>query len=115
LAAAGIARRARVREVCGALVREGVTALWLWGAGDHTRQVLEHPEDLGVPVRGIVDDSVRGERFGLTVCGPEALKPGEVVLLSSDWHEGAMWERSAGARGRGVRVVRLYRDHAATK
>jgi hypothetical protein len=107
-AAAEVSRRARVREVAAQLRREGVKELWLWGAGDHTRKLLEHPEDLGVRVRGIVDDAVSGERFGLAVSKPGALKAGDVVLLSSDWHEGAMWESAAGAKGRGVRVVRLY-------
>jgi glycosyltransferase involved in cell wall biosynthesis len=106
--AVDVGRRARVREVFAQLKREGVREVWLWGAGDHTRKVLEHPEDLGVSVRGIVDDRVRGERFGVAVVGPEALCAGDVVVLSSDWHEGRMWESSAGVRGRGVRVVRLY-------
>jgi hypothetical protein len=85
-----------------------VTEVWLWGAGDHTRKLLEHPEDMGVFVLGIVDDQVRGERYGVAVRGPEALEPGSTVVLSSDWHEGTMWESSHGARERGVRVVRLY-------
>jgi hypothetical protein len=101
-------RRARVREVSSQLRREGVREVWLWGAGDHTRKMLERPEDLGVPVVGIVDDRVRGERYGVVVVPPEKLKAGDVVVLSSDWHEGTMWESSAGVRGRGVRVLRLY-------
>jgi hypothetical protein len=106
--AVGVARRALVREVGAGLKADGVKGVWLWGAGDHTRKVLEHAEDFGVPVLGIVDDRVRGERFGLRVVGPESLSGSEVVVLSSDWHEAELWEASKASRDRGVRVVRLY-------
>lgn len=106
--AASIARRARVREVAAEMRAKGASSLWLWGAGDHTRTLLEHPEDLLVPVRGIVDDAARGERFGLPIVAPSAIDASDTVLLSSDWHEDAMWASSATLRERGVKVFRLY-------
>lgn len=114
--AAEVCRRARVREVGAALRREGVGELWLWGAGEHTRRLLEHPEDLGVPVVGVLDDARAGEEaFGLRVVAPERLlahAPGAAVLISSDAHEEAIWARSEPLRARGVRVVRMYAEEA---
>jgi Glycosyl transferase family 2 len=106
--AAEVARRARVREVAAMMRRQGVTKAWLWGAGDHTRKVLDHAEDLGMPVSGIIDDVVMGERFGMAVRQPTTLAAGDAVLLSSDWHESALWESARPHAKRGVLVFRLY-------
>jgi len=106
--AAEVARRSRVREVASEIQSKGATSLWLWGAGDHTHKLLDHPEDLGVPVRGVIDDIATGERFGLTIVRPDDIPGDDFVLLSSDWHEDAMWDSSAALRERGVRVFRLY-------
>lgn len=103
------ARAARVREVGRELRGAGVSAVWLWGAGRHTDWLLRHADDLGVPIVGIVDDALAGrERFGYRIETPAAIGGGEHVLLSSDWHEEAMWASAAAHRGRGVRVWRLY-------
>jgi hypothetical protein len=106
--AADVARRALIRELGANLRADGVRRIWLWGAGDHTRQVLEHVEDLGLEVAGIVDDTLAGERFGFAIVKPAALRAGDLVVLSSDWHEEAMWESSRACRERGVRVVQMY-------
>lgn len=86
----------------------------MWGAGEHTRRLLEHPEDLGIPVAGVVDDARAGEEaLGFRVVAPERLlaqAPGVAVLISSDAHEGAIWARSEPLRARGVRVVRMYAE-----
>jgi hypothetical protein len=104
-----VCRLARLRELGTRLRADGVGQVWLWGAGDHSRWVLDHAPELGVPVAGIVDDALDGqERFGMAVRCPDAIAPGQTVLLSSDWHEGAMWESSAPHRARGVRVLRFY-------
>lgn len=104
-----VCRLARVREVGASLRVDGVNAAWLWGAGDHTRWLLDHREALGLGIAGIVDDSLAGqERFGFPIQSPAAISPGQTAILSSDWHEQAMWEASAPHRARGVRIVRLY-------
>jgi hypothetical protein len=109
-----VARRARVREV-GARIRTlGAERLWLWGAGDHTRRVLEHPEDLGMPVAGLVDDAPVAGAAPHPVVAPGTLAAGEHALISSDWHEGEIWRSSAPHRARGVRVHRLYADEGYT-
>lgn len=103
------ARRARLREVGLVLRGERVNRIYLWGAGEHTRFVLSHESDLGVPIAGLVDDHAHGQqRFGRDVLPPHTLLPGEVVVISSDTHEEAIWASSAAMRDRGVRVLRLY-------
>ncbi|MBL9032464.1 MAG: glycosyltransferase [Phycisphaerae bacterium] len=113
--AAEVCRAARLREVGAALRDAGARTVWLWGAGEHTRWLLEHAEDLGVPIAGVVDDAAGDaarEVGGHAVRPPTALEAGAHTLISSDWHEEAIWERSAGARARGVRVWRMYDEGA---
>lgn len=106
-------RGSRVREVTGQMRASGAREAWLWGAGQHTAWMLQHAESLMVPVAGIVDDALVGaNRLGHVVRHPDELRAGEHVLLSSDWHEGAMWASSAGHRARGVKVWRLYEGGA---
>jgi hypothetical protein len=106
-------KRSRLREVGAALRSRGTTRVWLWGAGDHTRWALEHGPDLGLRIVGIVDDHLAGRRrFGHEVLAPATLQPGDTALISSDWHEDAIWQASAPHRARGVRVVRLYEPEA---
>lgn len=109
-----VCKRARVREVGARLRAMGVREVILWGAGAHSAFVLEHAHDLGVPVVGLVDDALAGrDRLGFRVGAPDGVAPGRHVLLSSDAHEDALWERSAGARARGVIVHRFYADQPA--
>jgi hypothetical protein len=104
-----VSRRSRLREVGGELRAKGVEGVTLWGAGTHTGWVMEHQADLGLLIRGIVDDVLAGqERFGHRVARPGSVGDDDVVLLSSDWHEESLWEKSATLRERGVKVVRLY-------
>jgi hypothetical protein len=103
------ARLARLREVGGALLNEGVERLWLWGAGAHTAWVLDHAPELGVPIAGVVDDALAGRhRHGFRVGEPDELPGGAHALISTDRHEREIWERAAPLRERGVRVWRLY-------
>lgn len=102
-------REARLREVGRELRNAGIDRIWIWGAGSHTRWLLDHAADLAVPIQGIVDDGASSQqRFGLTIQPPQAIAAGQTALLSSDWHEDAMWESSAPHRARGVRIVRFY-------
>lgn len=102
-------RRSRLREVGTQLRTRGVHGVTLWGAGAHTGWLLEHQHELGVPIRGIVDDVLAGQdRFGHRIAPPGSVGEDDVVLLSSDWHEDALWEKASTLRERGVTVVRLY-------
>lgn len=105
------ARRARLREVGARLRARGVSHLALWGAGDHSAWILDHALDLGLTITAIVDDARAGERLGeLPILAASSLAPGEHALLSSDWHEDALWAASEPARARGITVHRLYGD-----
>ena len=107
-------RRARLREVGANIAAAGVEAVWLWGAGRHTDWLLRHRHDLRLSIRGIIDDHRHGDtHLGFNVQPPTALAPGEHALLSSDWHEEALWNSSAPHRARGVHIWRLYADQAA--
>eukprot|EP00913_Durusdinium_trenchii_P005835 g5447.t1 len=109
-AAHEMCRRARLREVGDELRALGVGSITLWGAGGHSAWVLAHETDLGVEVNGIVDDTPGlGVRYGFEVAPPDALRPGQSVLLSSDWHEDEMWASSAPARDRGVHTLGAWR------
>jgi len=102
-------RRAKVREVGRALREAGVAGVWLWGAGSHTAWVVEHKGDLGIPIEGVVDDERVGEMVGgFRVVGSDGLGPKDSALISSDTAEDFLWRASAGARGKGTRVWRLY-------
>jgi hypothetical protein len=113
-----VGRLARLREL-GLLLRgagvggggERIARVYLWGAGDHTRFILQHESDLGLPIAGVVDDHAHGQtRFGRQITKPDTLLAGEVAIISSDWHEDAIWERSEALRSRGVKVIRFYAD-----
>lgn len=104
-----VARLARVREVGRAIKETGAAQLRLWGAGEHTRWLLEHRHHLGVEIVGIVDDHPPAQSpFKLPITTPDHLQPGDCVLISSDWHEPEIWASSAPHRARGVNVWRLY-------
>jgi hypothetical protein len=107
--AAEISKRARLREIGIQLRARSIGAIWLWGAGDHTRWVLENRDELGVEILGIVDDHLAGaRRFEFAIQAPAILTPRDCALLSSDWHEDALWASSKSARARGVIIIRLY-------
>ena len=106
-----VCRGARVREVATGILCAGASSVRLWGAGAHCGVVLELLSHTPLAVTGLVDDAVAGsQRHGFVVSRPDSLVTGEHVLLASDAHEDALWEASAGARGRGVRVWRLYSE-----
>lgn len=107
--AAEASRLSRLREVGAQLRAKGVTQVTLWGAGTHTAWLIEHKAHLGLAIHAIVDDTASGQdRFGYRVLPPGSVHEDDTVLLSSDWHEDALWQKSSTLRERGVRVVRLY-------
>jgi hypothetical protein len=102
-------RRSAVEAAARSLLAHGVGAVTLWGAGAHTAVALEAVRRVGLEVRGIVDDALSGQVcHGHAVGHPRDLRAGDEVLISSDAHERAIWEASAEARRRGVRVHRVH-------
>jgi glycosyltransferase involved in cell wall biosynthesis len=108
-----VCKLSRLREVGREMRGAGVGRVWLYGAGRHTGWVLDHRAEVPA-IAGIVDDHAAGSvRYGMAVRAPESVRPGEHVLLSSDWHEDAMRAASEPMVERGVNVWRLYDDSEA--
>jgi len=107
-------RLSRLREVGAQLRARGVSSVTLWGAGNRGRWIAQHRDELGVAIAGFVDDApISGRVEGLAVARPDELVAGRWVLIASDLHEDAIWQRGGQLRARGVRMVRLYRDETA--
>lgn len=104
-----LTRLSRVRAAGEQLSRAGACSVWLYGAGRHTRWLFENLDELGIPVRGVIDDARAGDSVGgYAVQSPDDVAVGEHVLISSDAQEAAIWERCIGLRARAVRVWRMY-------
>lgn len=100
-----------LREKWRELRAAGICELALWGAGRHTSRVMDALNAMPAMtprVTRIVDDHATGRVGALEIKRPESLRAGDAILISSDAHEAAMWERSMPLRERGVRVFRLY-------
>jgi len=93
-------------------VKEGCRRLVVYGIGKHTRRV-PGVFARGLPIVGLMDDVMPPWEmmFGLPIVRRdevmEELRPDGVILSSDAWEE-TMWNRTAGLREQGVRVMRLY-------
>jgi hypothetical protein len=106
--AADVARRSHVGMRLQSILTEA-GGIWLYGAGAHTRWLLDTFHMLRGRVRGIVDDHMQWQTCGENVVsGPLSVLAGEHVVISSDSTEDVLWERSLAMRQRGVVVHRLY-------
>lgn len=102
-------RRALLRETGARLREHGIVSVHLYGAGAHTRWVLDHLDDLGLAIDGIIDDALAGERrLGFEIIARGGVEHDACVLLSSDSCERELWDRSSDLRARGVRVEPIY-------
>lgn len=83
----------------------------IYGGGLHTTHLLRHALIDSRPMY-ILDDGARvGARLeGIEVIAPADPRVGEVsrVVISSQRHESAIWERCGALREQGVEVHRLY-------
>lgn len=107
---AGERKNGRMADVLRALADEGVGKVAVYGAGQHTWDVIRALHSSPVEIVGIIDDRARGRFAGWPIAGPDdAGKLGaEAIVLSSDTHEEKMWQRRAVFEDRGMRVIRLY-------
>ncbi len=107
-------RRSRLREVGARLRHAGVGGVYLYGAGNHARWILDHRHDLALPILAIVDDALAGSTaHGYHIQSPATLQAGDCALIASDAHEDTIWAHTAPLRARGVRIERLYDDEPA--
>jgi hypothetical protein len=92
---------------------------YLYGAGRHTGRLLLEKwrwQAAGYELAGIIDDHPRFAQdphaFGLPVmscaAARERLRPGEIVILSTDAFEEQFWKNTTALRDQGIVVYRLY-------
>jgi FkbM family methyltransferase len=103
----------RVRRAAKLLASQGFARIALYGSGRHTRGIAEHLSGLSPQVIAIIDDDPRAQ--GTTIGGVRVMSVDAVanlaidaIILSSDAHEAAIWERTADLRAKGIRIVPLY-------
>lgn len=102
-------RHDAIRAAGESLLSQGVREIHLWGAGAHTAFALPRLRAMGLTIRGVIDDALRGtRRFDLDIGGPGDVPAGSHVLISSDRHEETMWNASSPLTARGVHVHRVY-------
>ncbi len=90
----------------------------LYGAGSHTRRAIQRLDGAPLPIAAILDDraAAAGATLGtLPIISPSAARAAgiDVVVLSSDAHEAALWESSASLRAAGIEVIPLYARYAS--
>lgn len=99
--------RHRLRAVARRLRHAGVRSLWLYGAGQHCGWILDHQDELGIPIAGVADDRLaHSRRHGFDIVHPRDIPPGTHVLLASEVYERQMWHARAPLRARGITVWR---------
>ena len=109
-------KNARMMDALKSLADKGVQRVAIYGAGQHTWDVLRTLHDAPVEIRGILDDRAEGSLAGWPVLGPESADAlgAQAVVLSSDLHEDRMWQNRAVFESQGIPVVRLYGSGAVT-
>ncbi len=117
--------KGRLRTALTACQARGRTRAALYGAGQHTRRLLEHLDSMPLPIEAIIDDrpELRGTKLGRfpILSQAEVIGSGiDAIVLSSDAHEPTLWYGSQPLRQAGLEVVPLYRksypelaEHAA--
>lgn len=109
--------KGRVRAALDSAKERGKGTAALFGAGQHTRRLIDSLSQMPIPVAAIIDDNPdnHGKQLGPIpiVSQDRALELGvDVVILSSDAHEAGLWSSSVPLRRAGVEVVPLYKRYA---
>lgn len=103
-------KRERIARAIDAAQRRGVRRLGVYGAGKHTRDVLDLLQASPVPVAAMIDDAPDAGGWPWPVVAPaKAAGLGiDGVIISSDQHERALWQASAPLRAAGMAVLPTY-------
>lgn len=116
----GITPAQRVRRALEIAQRDGHHRAALFGAGRHTEQAASGFDELPLPLVAVIDDDPK--RIGTTIAGRPVIGRDDVgamgidvVVLSSDLHEAALWGRTLSLREAGVAVMPLYAVHETPK
>jgi FkbM family methyltransferase len=103
----------KMRSAFDRCLAGGHTKVAIYGAGQHTLKCAEAFVSSPVDIIAAIDDNP--SRQGGTVAGLPIVSAGRAialgataVVLSSDAHEDALWEKTAPLRSQGVRIERLY-------
>lgn len=92
--------------------RLGVRRALLYGAGEHARALLAHPEFQGLPIIGLVDDDPRSDVLNtLPVMRPEqaAALDYDAVVIGSHRYETLLYHRCLDWKAPAARVLSVYR------
>ncbi len=118
----------RIREALNALAARGVKTVAVYPGGRHTVRGAAALASPAVEVIAVLDDNAAptpagrawgdGDRFlgwprvlpGELLAPPAGSAAPEAVLLSSDAHEPALWEKTRPLRDAGIEVIRLYAE-----
>lgn len=105
--------KGRVRSALAAAARAGRRRAALYGSGRHTTGIEEFLDEMPLPITAIIDDdpALQGTMVaGREVIGMHAVADRgiDVVVLSSDVHEAALWEKTVPLRCSGIEVTPLY-------
>ncbi|MCA9292238.1 MAG: FkbM family methyltransferase [Phycisphaerales bacterium] len=105
--------RGRVTRALEQAAAKGHQRAAIFGAGQHSRRIADHFAEFPLPVLAIVDDNPRAQGTQLgnrpIVSQQQAIAMGvDVVVLSSDAHEAALWQSAQPLRDAGVTVLPLY-------
>ena len=100
-------------RVMTSLCGEGVERVALYGAGEHTRRLMESLADAPLQIVGLLDDNphLHGTHLGpYRIYGPDDVERIDVqaVILSSDRREEELWRQRGRFERLGIPVRRLY-------
>jgi LPS sulfotransferase NodH/glycosyltransferase involved in cell wall biosynthesis len=106
---------ARMRATLAVIAQRDQGPTLLYGAGEHTKKVLDGVANSPVPIAGIIDDDpgLRGQlRFGLPIFGPDNWQQSGArsVVVSTDRAEDQVWCRLGRPIFDGLYKFRLYSD-----
>ena len=108
---------ALLQQALRAIESSGHGRVWLWGAGARGQWALDRAGS-GIEIAGFLDDAGAGQTLnGLDVLAPGALladggaRRGDAVLITTETHEAALWERGGELRRAGISVFRLFDGH----
>lgn len=105
-------RISRLRAIRPILESDGITRVWIWGAGDLGNFIIGSQQLVGVEIAGVLDDHRTGHSLGAFVVrspnsvGIDELR-GSAVIIASELYEDQIWTQSLSMRKQGIRVLRF--------
>ena len=103
-------KQRRATAVLTAIAEQGVETIAVFGAGQHTLDILPSLQAAPVRVCAILDDRRSGSINQWPIVPPEKASEygAQAVVLSSDYFEHVLWEKRGLFLSQSLRVFRLY-------